>query len=96
MAAGSTGYVSFGVHLDPVLTESPGPVPLVGAIDTSSPANTTLLASCVNDPNQPNCFWHEVPTYAPCALQYGTDGIYCDAFENLDFPGRAASNTEAQ
>jgi hypothetical protein len=88
MAPGSNGYVSFGVHLDPVLTESPGPVPIVGAIDISNPANTTLLASCASDPNQINCFWHEIPTYAPCALQYGIDGIYCDAFENLNLPGR--------
>jgi hypothetical protein len=86
MAPGSNGYVSFGVNLDPVLTESPGPVPLVGAIDTSSPANTTLLASCASDPNQINCFWHEIPTYAPCALQYGADGIYCDAFEDIGLP----------
>lgn len=88
MAPGSNGYVSFGVNLDPSLTETPGPVPLVGAIDTSSPANTTLLASCASDPNQINCFWHEIPTYAPCALQHGVDGIFCDAFEDLGLPNR--------
>ncbi len=88
MAPGSTGYVSFGVNLDPLLTETPGPVPLLGAIDTSSPANTTLLASCASDPHQINCFWHEIPTYAPCALQHGVDGIFCDAFENLGLPSR--------
>ncbi|MEO7936769.1 MAG: hypothetical protein ABIR27_10975 [Dokdonella sp.] len=88
MAPGSVGYVSFGVHLDPVLTERPGPVVMLGAIDTSSPANTTLLAACASDPAQINCFWHEIPTYAPCALQYGTDGIFCDAFEPLDLPNR--------
>ncbi|HET9032874.1 MAG TPA: hypothetical protein VFN25_08210 [Dokdonella sp.] len=88
MAAGSTGYVSFGVYLDPTLTESPGPLPLVGAIDSSNPANTTLLAACASDPNQINCFWHEIPTYAPCALQYGMDGIFCDAFEELGLPNR--------
>ena len=88
MAPGSTGYVSFGVYLDPTLTETPGPLPMVGAIDTSNPANTTLLASCASDPNQANCFWHEIPTFAPCALQYGVDGIFCDPFENLDLPAR--------
>jgi hypothetical protein len=91
MAAGSSGFVSFGVNLDPVLTESPGPVPLVGAIDSSNPANTTLLASCASDPNQINCFWHEIPTYAPCALQYGVDGIYCDAFEDIGLPNQGIS-----
>lgn len=90
MAPGATGYVSFGVNLDPTLTESPGPVPLVGAIDTSSPANTTLLASCASDPNQINCFWHEIPTFRPCALQYGMDGIYCDEFEDLNLPSGPA------
>lgn len=88
MAAGSTGYVSFGVYLDPALTESPGPVPLVDAIDSSNPANTTLLAACASDPNQINCFWHEIQTCAPCALQYGMDGIFCDAFEELGVPNR--------
>src|SRR5690606_21301656 len=88
MAPGSTGYVSFGVYLDPTLTETPGPLPMVGAIDTSNPANTTLLASCASNPNQANCFWHEIPTFAPCALQYGVDGIFCDPFENLDLPAR--------
>ena len=83
MAPGAIGYVSFGVNLDPTLTESPGPLVMVGAIDTSSPPNTTLLASCASDPNQINCFWHEIPTYRPCALQYGVDGIFCDAFEEL-------------
>ena len=91
MPPGSSGYVSFGVNLDPSLTESPGPVPLVGAIDTSNPANTTLLASCASDPNQINCFWHEIPTYAPCALQYGADGIYCDAFEDIGLPNQSTS-----
>lgn len=91
MGPGTNGYVSFGVHLDPGLTESPGPVPLLGAIDTSSPASTTLLAACANDPNQINCFWHEIPTYAPCALQYGGDGIFCDAFENLNLPNRTGT-----
>ena len=96
MAAGSTGYVSFGVNLDPTLTERPGPVPLLGAIDTSNPANTTLLASCASDPNQINCFWHEIPTYAPCALQYGMDGIFCDAFEDLGLPNQAAEFDEGK
>ncbi len=91
MGPGTNGYVSFGVHLDPTLTERPGPVPMIGAIDTSNPANTTLLAACASDPNQINCFWHEIPTYAPCALQYGMDGIFCDAFEELGLPSRPAA-----
>ncbi|MEO7916867.1 MAG: hypothetical protein ABIR16_04425 [Dokdonella sp.] len=86
MGSGATGYVSFGVNLDAALTESPGPVPLLAAIDTSSPANTTLLAACASDPNRINCAWHEIPTFRPCALQYGADGIYCDAFEDLNLP----------
>ena len=90
---GTSGYISFGVHLDPTLTERPGPVPMVGAIDTSNPANTTLLAACASDPNQINCFWHEIPTFAPCALQHGMDGIYCDGFERLDVPSHLQSIT---
>ncbi len=96
MGPGSNGYVSFGVNLDPTLTERPGPVPLLGAIDTSSPANTTLLASCASDPNQINCFWHEIPTFAPCALQYGMDGIYCDAFEDLGLPSQPQADQADQ
>lgn len=94
MAPGSTGHVSFGVNLDPTLTETPGPVPLVGAIDTSNPANTTLLASCASDPDQINCFWHEIPTFAPCALQHGMDGIYCDSFEELGLSNRPGAPQE--
>lgn len=80
LPSGSSGYVSFGVHLD-ASTEAPGPVVLLGAIDTSSPASANQLASCANDPSQVNCVWHEIPTVRPCALQYGTEGIYCDGFE---------------
>ncbi len=94
MGPGSDGYVSFGVHLDPTLTERPGPAPMVGAIDASNPANTTLLAACASDPNQINCFWHEIPTFEPCALQYGMDGIYCNAFEELHSPIVAGAENE--
>ena len=83
MAASASGYLSFGVHLDPVLTDVPGPLPLLGAIDTSNPANTTLLASCANDPSPSNCFWHEIPTDGWCL---GTDAIFCDGFEDDPLP----------
>ncbi|WP_440224458.1 hypothetical protein ACQQ2N_04355 [Dokdonella sp. MW10] len=82
LPSGTSGYVSFGVHPD-AGTEAPGPVVLLGAVDTSSPASTQTLASCANDPTRVQCAWHEIPTFRPCALQYGTDGVYCDAFETV-------------
>lgn len=90
LVASSTGFLSFAVDLD-ASTEAPGPVVLLGAIDQSSPASTSALTACASDPSPSHCLWHEIPTYAPCALQYGADGIYCDGFdETMPFAQVAA------
>jgi hypothetical protein len=77
---GFSGFISFGVRADET-TEWPGPVVLLGAIDASSPPSDAALDVCAIDPQPGHCAWHEIPTFAPCALQYGADGVYCDGFE---------------
>lgn len=80
LPASTTGFVSVNVDLD-ATTQAPGPVVVLGAIDQSSPASSNTLLACANDPNHAWCFWHEIATFAPCALQYGADGVYCDGFD---------------
>lgn len=84
-APGMAHWLRFKVTPD-ATTETPGPVVVLGAIDQSDPASLDTLNACASDPDHSYCLWHEIPTYAPCALQYGTDGIYCDGFdETLPF-----------
>lgn len=83
LIASSSGFLSLNVDLD-TSTEAPGPVVLLGAIDQSSPASLATLTACASDPNHAYCLWHEIRTYAPCALQH-EGGIYCDGFERLPF-----------
>ena len=80
--SGASGWLRFNVTPD-ATTEAPGPVVLLGAIDSSSPANLDTLIACASDPDHAHCVWHGIPTYAPCALQYGADGVYCDGFDEM-------------
>ncbi len=88
-----SGWLSFRVTPD-ATTETPGPVALLGAIDQSSPASLDALTACASDPDHAQCVWHEIPTYAPCALQYGADGIYCDGFDETVPFARGAEDEE--
>lgn len=84
LPGGSTGSLVLHLAIG-AQTEVPGPVVVLAAIDESSPATTETLLACADDPEQPQCTWLEIPTFAPCAAQYA-DGIYCDGFEWLHPP----------
>lgn len=88
LPASTSGFLSVAVDLD-AGTETPGPVVVLGAIDQSSPAGSDTLLACASDPGHAYCFWHEIATFAPCALQYGADGVYCDGFD-VPLPSAAA------
>jgi hypothetical protein len=60
---------------------SPGPLTVLAAVDLASPANPALLNSCAANPNQSFCAAHTIPTYFPCALQHGAEGIFCDGLQ---------------
>ena len=65
MAPGSNGYVAWREsRSDPDRAARPGSA--VGAIDTSNPANTTLLAACAVILSRSTAFGRN-PDYAPCA-----------------------------
>jgi hypothetical protein len=76
----ASGWLRFNVTPN-AMTETPGPVVVLGAIDESNPPSTDTLTACASDPSHGYCLWHDITTYAPCALQYGEDGIYCDGFD---------------
>lgn len=62
----------------------PGPVAVVAGIDQAAlPTDDATLLDCIDDPDQPQCGYDEIPTWRPCAAQYGADGIYCDGFEEI-------------
>ncbi|HSX62329.1 MAG TPA: hypothetical protein VLF18_19265 [Tahibacter sp.] len=62
------------------LAASPGPLPVVAAVDLGAAPNTATLASCVANPAQSFCATDALTTYFPCALQWA-DGIFCDGIE---------------
>lgn len=64
-----------------LLTTAPGPVELLFAIDDSATPDPALLEGCASDPGQSHCLLYTIGTSYPCALQHGSEGIYCDAFE---------------
>jgi len=92
-AAGTAHWLRFNVTPD-ATTQTPGPVVVLGAIDQSSPASLDTLTACASDPDHTYCLWHEITTYAPCALQYGADGIYCDGFDKAMPSARDAGREE--
>ncbi len=80
LTAGHYGELRLG--FDPgLLTTAPGPVELLFAIDDSTTPDPALLEGCASDPSQAHCLLYSIPTSYPCALQHGSEGIYCDAFE---------------
>jgi hypothetical protein len=85
LPASTSGDLSFDVKVG-YQAAAPGPLVIVGGIDAANPATTTTLASCTSDPNHANCSWHEITSYAPCAAQYGDDGVYCDGFQGVVLP----------
>jgi hypothetical protein len=85
LPAGLTGDINFDVAVS-YQAAAPGPLVIVGAIDSANPATTATLTSCTSDPAHANCFWHEITSYAPCAAQYGDDGVYCDGFQGVTIP----------
>jgi len=85
LPASTPGFINFDVKVG-YLAAAPGPLVLVGAIDAANPATTATLTSCTSDPAHANCFWHEITSYAPCAAQYGDDGVYCDGFQGVTIP----------
>lgn len=75
-------YGELRLGFDPgLLTAAPGPVELLFAITDAQTPDPALLEGCASDPDQPHCLLYRVPTSFPCALQHGSDGVYCDAFE---------------
>ena len=85
LPASTNGFINFDVALS-YLAAAPGPLVIVGGIDAANPATTATLAACTADPNHAHCFWHEIPSFAPCAAQYGDDGVYCDSFDTTIAP----------
>jgi hypothetical protein len=62
------------------LAASPGPLPVVAAVDLSAATNLSVLQSCVANPAQSFCATDAITTYFPCALQW-VDGIFCDGLQ---------------
>jgi len=77
-----SGFLSIRLTVT-VDAERPGPVPVLAAIDSSTPPSTAMLEACALDPSQPPCAWHEIPVWASCATVQGLDTLFCDGFEDL-------------
>jgi hypothetical protein len=64
---------------------SPGPLPIVAAVELANSPNLATLASCVSNPAQSHCATDTITTYFPCALQWA-DGIFCDGLQRFVRP----------
>lgn len=62
------------------LAASPGPLPVIAAVDLAAAPNPALLQSCAANPAQSFCAVDAITTYFPCALQW-VDGIFCDGIQ---------------
>lgn len=60
---------------------SPGPLPVLAAVELAATPNAALLNSCAANPNQSFCISDSMATYFPCALQFGAEGIFCDGLQ---------------
>lgn len=60
---------------------SPGPLPVLAAVELAATPNAVLLNSCAANPNQSFCITDAITTYFPCALQHGAEGIFCDGLQ---------------
>lgn len=60
---------------------SPGPLPVIAAVELAAAPNAALLNSCAANPNQSFCIRDALDTYFPCALQFGAEGIFCDGLQ---------------
>ncbi|WP_257387297.1 hypothetical protein [Tahibacter caeni] len=80
LLSGGLGWISLRL-LPHAQAASPGPLPVVAAFDLATPSTTAILQSCVANPAQAFCANDAIPTFFPCALQHGDEGIFCDGFQ---------------
>lgn len=59
---------------------SPGPLPVIAAVELATTPNVALLQSCAANPTQSFCATDAIATYFPCAAQW-VDGIFCDGIQ---------------
>jgi hypothetical protein len=67
------------------LAASPGPLPVIAAVDLAAAPNPALLQSCAANSAQSFCATDAITTYFPCALQW-VDGIFCDGIQTFVRP----------